>query len=600
MRISIYTKVMIPAFSIIILFGFAMGFFIVRYQTLILGRELDERATVLIDNLSVNSEYPVLISDRETITRLVKGVLAQKDVVFCQVEDEDGNVFCREGSALVFPFKEFISTIKTKKREGETAEELILGAVEESEEIIGKIYLAVTLSGLNQKLGRVKKTIAMVVVVAVVLTSLVLYFLLARILFRPVAQLVKATGRISKGDINYKVSIRKSDEIGALAASFNKMTEDLKETTVSRDYVDNIIKSMTDTLIVIDNDGKIKTVNQATLNLLGYREDEIIEKPVNMIIAEEEMLMIAGIESFAQTWFVRGVEMAYLSNGGRKIPVLFSGSAMLDGEGELQGIVCVATDITERKKLEEEKQGMQIKLMQSAKLASLGEIAAGVAHEINQPLTYISSFLQNTKDDLEENIKIDKNKLEKRSKVAYGEVKRINSIIQHLRTFGRQVDIDMLPVSIETVLENTLLLMGERIRLRNINLKKNIDHDIPMVLGNANRLEEVFINLFQNATDAFDENTKNGEIGFTVSLSDDNETVIIEVSDNGMGMGKETQEMIFEPFFTTKEVGKGTGLGLSIVYGTIHEHKGTIVCKSELNKGTAFEIRLPVNAGSTV
>jgi len=333
-------------------------------------------------------------------------------------------------------------------------------------------------------------------------------------------------------------------------------------------------------ILEVDYSGIITFYNDAAINVL---EKPGMNKNVNLFLPED----INGImKSSVQEYDIPLYREVVI--GDRVF------SENIHFLPEFKVIRIYASDITEHKQLEKEKQDMQIKMLQSSKLASLGEIATGVAHEINQPLTYISSFIQNMQDDLEENIKIDEDRLAKGLKTSYHEVNRITSIIQHLRTFGRQVDeVERQEVSIKTILDNTLLLMGERIRLCNVNLVENIGSEIPMVSANANRLEEVFINLFQNACDACHDKTENAEIHFTATASDDKDYVVIEVSDNGVGMEKKTLDRIFEPFYTTKEVGNGVGLGLSIVYGTIHKHKGTIVCRSEPGKGTTFEIRLP-------
>jgi signal transduction histidine kinase len=150
-------------------------------------------------------------------------------------------------------------------------------------------------------------------------------------------------------------------------------------------------------------------------------------------------------------------------------------------------------------------------------------------------------------------------------------------------------------VSIEKVLNNTLILMGETIRMRNIKLIKNIEPNLPVIQGNSNQFEQVFINLLQNALGAFDNNIKNGKISIDISMLKDKELVVIIVSDNGVGIKREHLSKIFEPFFTTKEIGKGTGLGLSIVYGIIQEHRGSIECESTINEGTTFRIELPIS-----
>ena len=173
------------------------------------------------------------------------------------------------------------------------------------------------------------------------------------------------------------------------------------------------------------------------------------------------------------------------------------------------------------------------------------------------------------------------------------QINRIVSIIDHLRAFGRQQDIPMRNIHIETVLGNSLLLLGQRMRLRNIKLIRHIEEDLPAITGNEYKLEQAFINLFQNAIDAFEGKNNNAEITIDMSAAKKEKAVHIKFSDNGPGIEESVKEKIFEPFFTTKEVGKGTGLGLSIVYGIIKEHNGSITCESKINNGTIFNISLP-------
>ena len=356
-----------------------------------------------------------------------------------------------------------------------------------------------------------------------------------------------------------------------------------------------VIATARDAIMVFDaKTRRFIEINKACEDIYGYSREEFINMRLAdiTITAEPEDSEV----SFSKTPIKKLPKISlyyHRKKDGTVFPVEISESNFIY---KGRNVLCVIIrDITERIRFEEEKQNMQLKMIQSSKLASLGEIATGIAHEINQPLTYISTFIQNLQEDIEDNT-IDETKLEERLKTANNQADRINKIIQHLRTFSRQDIADMRPVSIETIFNNTLLLMGERIRLSNIDLVNNIEPDLPVVLGNPNRLEEVFINMLQKSIDAFTNNSKNARISVNMNLSEDKESIIIRVTDNGIGIEYEKQEKIFEPFFTTKEIGKGTGLGLSIVYGIIREHKGSITCQSEPNKGTAFTITLPVSA----
>ena len=177
---------------------------------------------------------------------------------------------------------------------------------------------------------------------------------------------------------------------------------------------------------------------------------------------------------------------------------------------------------------------------------------------------------------------------------ALRQVSRIDIIVQHLRTFGRSGDSEMSPVSLETVVDNTLLLLGGHLRATNIEVKRHIDPELPLVIGNANQLEEAFINLFQNSTDAFWEDQVEAQIHVTIRNMPEESAIRVQFSDNGVDIPPAYLDRIFEPFFTTKEAGKGTGLGLSIIYGIVMDHHGTITCESEYTKGTTITITLPI------
>ena len=258
-------------------------------------------------------------------------------------------------------------------------------------------------------------------------------------------------------------------------------------------------------------------------------------------------------------------------------------------------------EITERERAQDERRSLEIKALAQSKLATLGEVATGLAHEINQPLTYISTIGQVILEDIKID-QFDPERAESQLSEAYRQVGRINRIIQHLRTFGRADDGEVAPVDLETALDNTLLLLGQRIRLANINLEREIAPDTPKAIGSANQLEQVFINLFQNSIDALEACSKQRNIGIRLAAGSSEErggpSVHLEFYDDGGGIPSEYIDKIFEPFFTTKPVGQGTGLGLSIVYGIIRDHGGTITCESESDLGTRFIITLPAEGGT--
>ncbi|KWT83474.1 PAS domain S-box protein [Candidatus Magnetominusculus xianensis] len=356
-------------------------------------------------------------------------------------------------------------------------------------------------------------------------------------------------------------------------------------------YLETVLSSLTDALLVAGPDNIIKTINQTAYQLLGYSEGELVGKSVVEIFEDN---IIEYILEAQRNGSAKDVLMNMKTKQAVSIPILANLSRLGNIGNET---ILAAHDMRELKKLEEETKRIQVKMLTSSKMATLGEISTGIAHEINQPLTYISSFIQGLLFDIKKDcFNIDDT--ENDSRTAYKQVARIVDIIQHLRTFGRRDDIEMRLINIETAIDNTMLLMGERIRLSNITLIREIDTDIPNFMGNANQLEQVFINLLQNAIDAFPPRKEDAVIRITARHSVRKKSIILKFYDNGSGINKDIIDKIFEPFYTTKEVGKGTGLGLSIVYGIISEHNGTILCDSTVGKGTVFTITIPV--GGTV
>jgi len=250
----------------------------------------------------------------------------------------------------------------------------------------------------------------------------------------------------------------------------------------------------------------------------------------------------------------------------------------------------LADEIIERQSVEQAQRALEVKALAQSKLATIGQVATGLAHEINQPLTYISAVAQAVQEDIRVG-DIDNQRFAQQLAECYRQVGRIITIVQHLRSFGRADDMEMGPVSVGGVLDNALLLMGERLRLGNILLEQEIDEGLPTIRGNAYQLEQVFINLFQNSLDALETRTSGARITIRASLA--GELLRIEFSDSGTGIAPDHIDKIFDPFFTTKPVGQGTGLGLSIAYGIIRDHGGTITCSSEPGQGTVFLITLP-------
>jgi C4-dicarboxylate-specific signal transduction histidine kinase len=247
----------------------------------------------------------------------------------------------------------------------------------------------------------------------------------------------------------------------------------------------------------------------------------------------------------------------------------------------------------EMERREHELREKQEQLVQAGKLATLGELTTGVAHELNNPLNNIGLFVGNIIDRMRVGEQEPGRIVDDLERVVE-QVHKATEIITHLRTFGRAAPVALEPVAVQDVIERALSLVQEQLRLRLISVELDFLPASPVTLGNPIQLEQVFINLLTNARDAL-EKTERKEIEISCSVQGDMARVVVR--DSGPGIRPGLEQRIFDPFFTTKEVGSGTGLGLSITYGIVQEHGGTISVESAPGEGASFAVELPLALG---
>lgn len=264
-------------------------------------------------------------------------------------------------------------------------------------------------------------------------------------------------------------------------------------------------------------------------------------------------------------------------------------------ENSRKAMIHIMSDLKETteavKRREQELREKQEQLVQAGKLATLGELTTGIAHELNNPLNNIGLFIGNVIDLIELG-QADQQPMLHELHSAMQQVRKATEIISHLRTFGRAASVSREPVVINQVIQNAILLMREQLRLRQIKVELQFPPEDVVVIGNAIQLEQVFLNLLTNARDAMADDAHKV---ITITCKINADIVDLTVCDTGPGIPEGLEKRIFDPFFTTKEVGAGTGLGLSITYGIIKEHEGTIVVENRPGQGALFLIQLPYN-----
>jgi len=261
-------------------------------------------------------------------------------------------------------------------------------------------------------------------------------------------------------------------------------------------------------------------------------------------------------------------------------------STSKDEIGELaETFNLMASSLKERDDKLREYTSQQI--MKSERLATLGQLAAGVAHEVNNPLGAVLMYTHLVLEDLEDKDSR-RNNLEK----AVAEASRCRDIVKGLLDFARQTEPKVEQRDLNETLERTLGLVEKQALFQNVKITKDFCSSLPEIFIDVGQMQQVFTNIVLNAAEAME---GKGELTVATRMAGDNEHIEIELSDTGCGIPAENQEKIFDPFFTTKEVGRGTGLGLAVSHGIIAKHRGTIEVKSEPGEGTTFIIRLPVN-----
>ncbi len=434
-----------------------------------------------------------------------------------------------------------------------------------------------------------KKLLAIILLVGVV-SVLIVAYLLERAISKPLEVLVDGTKHLAQGNLEHRVNIESEDEIGMLASSFNAMTEELKASHYKMDkakkYVDNILKSMNNILIVLGPDAVVETVNRAACEILGYKEEDIIGQPLSMLVKDYSLEEKSLGELFAQD-YTTNRRTNLISSDGRTIETLLSSALMRDEEGNIQGVICAAQDVT-----------LQNEALQAGHLASIGELAAGVAHEINNPVNGIINFAQVLIDECDGSNPLVKEVLGRIIK----EGDRVAVIVSSLLSFARkgEDEPEKSAVYLHEVMKETFCLVEVQTRKDGIRLLVDIPEDLPPINGNVQQLMQVFLNIMNNARYALNEKypepnrEKIIKITASTEVVDGQEQVQVVFYDQGVGIPSKFIDKIANPFFSTKPAGSGTGLGMAISYGIVKDHAGKMTIESQEKHFTAITFHFPV------
>ena len=352
------------------------------------------------------------------------------------------------------------------------------------------------------------------------------------------------------------------------------------ELKLLKEFNESIIESINVGLLAVDLDGRVTRLNSALEHILDLRRDAAVGKRVEDLFSEDfadTLIQVLGKEG----WRLREIRNIYklhtATRANRTLVLNIALAPLQDGQGQT-GALVVIEDVTARITLEEQ-------LQQREKLSSIGLLAAGVAHEVNTPLTGVSSYTQMLLGMLNETDP--KHALLQKVRT---QAERATNIVNNLLNFSRTGSAEEFgEIDVARVLDDTLQLLEPQLRRSRIEIVREYNDDAPEAYGNAGKLQQVFTNLILNARDAIPDG---GRIIVSTGIAEDG-SLVAEISDTGIGIAPENVAKIYDPFYTTKGVGQGTGLGLAVSYGIIQEHAGRISVESEPGQGTTFRITLP-------
>jgi PAS domain S-box-containing protein len=342
-------------------------------------------------------------------------------------------------------------------------------------------------------------------------------------------------------------------------------------------------------IFIIDQQSlTILDVNARAEECYGYSRTELQNRSFLQLGAPDETDVKAGLKNLDLGTSILFTRKRHFNKKGTSFYVNINASRAEYGNENV--LIATTTDITETVEKE-------TKLIQASKMTTLGLMAAGMAHEINQPLNVIQICADYFRKLQKKNQSISAEDLQHLADDITANVARATGIIRHVRDFARQSEVIKSRLNINRPIEDVFKVLGNQIKMHQIELDLDLAPDLPDILADHNRLEQVFINLVTNAIDAMDEKAQAGEESYIKRLRIQTECqtnrVVVVVTDNGVGMSEEVKNKLFEPFFTTKKVGKGTGLGVSISYGIIKDYDGAIEIDSRVGEGTTFTLTFP-------
>ena len=585
-----------------------------RQRAAIIGEVL-RRGEVITRDLAAVSSGPLLLYSFTALEQNVERVRANADVVYAIVLDAEGRVAAHSrrpelvGRMLTTPVDARAlqadallvqETIRGARADGvyDFAVPVLVGA-----ERWGTVRVGLSKRRMEAQITRTRLELGGLTVIALLVVG-VAAALGARAIARPVRELSAGAAAIARGDLDYRIASSGFGEIGQLAVVFNHMSAQLlqqrrdleathevlrdrfQEVADLKSYTDSILASVTSGIVTLDLDGRVATFNPAAELLTGIFSGEIGGRYCTEVFAHTPEVAELLMETLASRAGTGTVSLSLRRRNGTSVPVEMSAAPLRGLEGKDLGVVGVFRDVSQVRELEGQ-------LRRSDRLAALGTLAAGLAHEIKNPLASLRTFTRIMPRKFE-----DGRFRETFMRVVPRELERINGIVESLLELARPSRLRPVPLSVPTVLDRVLELYANELDAKEITVTREYAREIPAITADGERLYEAFVNLVSNALAAM---ATGGRLTVRTAWHRPAEPgpraargrrVRIEIEDTGSGISPSEAEKVFDPFFTTKA--EGTGLGLALTHKIIEDHGGTIGFRSAPGVGTTFTVLLPL------
>jgi two-component system sensor histidine kinase AtoS len=585
-----------------------------RQRTAIVG-EVERRGEVITRNLAALSHNFLLMYNFTALEQNVARVATEEDVRYALIQDAEGRVAAHSGrhDAVGAVLDDAVS-----QRAGAAAGPLTQETVFKREAVYdfavpivtdqqrwGTVRVGLSKKRMEAEIARTRFELLGISLATMVLGGLAAAFA-ARRIARPVRQLARGAAALARGELPQRIEPTGIGEIAGLAVAFNHMAGQIHQQHAAledandelrrrfmeledvKKYTENILASLTTGIVTVDLEGRVVTANAAAEMLTGYFAGEVVGRYCTELFRATPEIGELLMETLATHLPATSVPAALKRRSGATVPVEVSVAPLKGGEGKDLGVVAVLRDLT----LERELEG---RLRRSDRLATLGSLAAGLAHEIKNPLTSVLTFSRHATRRFD-----DPHFRERFARVVPRELERINGIIERLLELARPTPAVFTRIRLSPLVDRAVDLFAEQIDAHGVDVVREYARDLPAVAADEESLYRAVINIIGNAVDAM---PKGGRLTLRVgwattsSRPGSQRRVTIEVSDTGAGIKPEDADKLFNPFFTTKE--RGTGLGLAVTHKIVEDHGGAIDFHSVPGQGATFRVVLPTTPAVT-